>query len=395
MNPLTQSKNATILPILIALTFGCFGLSPQAQAVCQEGCGAGNFNTFLGEDALINNTTGTYNTAVGFNALYSNTDGPLNTATGSYALFSNTTGNGNTATGWAALFRNTTGNWNTAIGVGALISNTTGGANTADGYQALSSNTTGNWNTANGVNALFYNTTGTSNTADGFDALINNTTGGSNIALGYLAGENLTTGNNNIDIGNLGVAGESNTIRVGTVGTQTATFIAGIRETPLAQGVAMAVGITADGQLGVKASSARFKEAIKPMEKASEAIFSLKPVTFRYKKELDPKATPQFGLVAEEVAKVDPDLVARDAAGKPFTVRYEEVNAMLLNEFLKEHRKVEEQAATIAKVQATNSEQQKEIEALRSALEAQAAQIQKVSDQLNTQAPPPRVVADN
>jgi len=413
MNPPTQSKNATILPILIALTFGCFGLSPQAQAVCQEGCGAGNFNTFLGEDALINNTTGTYNTAVGFNALYSNTDGPLNTATGSYALFSNTTGNGNTATGWAALFSNTTGAWNTAIGVGALISNTTGGANTADGYQALSSNTTGNWNTANGVNALFYNTTGTSNTADGFNALINNTTGGSNIALGYLAGENLTTGNNNIDIGNLGVAGESNTIRVGTVGTQTATFIAGIRETPLAQGVAMAIGITADGQLGVKASSARFKEAIRPMNKASETILSLRPVTFRYKKNLDPKGTPQFGLVAEEVAKVDPDLVARDEKGKPFTVRYEEINAMLLNEFLKEHRKVEEQSCQIAnqdckveKLEATVAQQQKDFqsaiaeqrranEALTATVKAQAAQIQKVSDQLTTQAPVLRVVANN
>jgi len=213
--------------------------------------------------------------------------------------------------------------------------------------------------------------------------------------LGYLAGENLTTGNNNIDIGNLGVAGESNTIRVGTVGTQTATFIAGIRETPLAQGVAMAVGITADGQLGVKASSARFKEAIKPMEKASEAIFSLKPVTFRYKKELDPKATPQFGLVAEEVAKVDPDLVARDAAGKPFTVRYEEVNAMLLNEFLKEHRKVQEQDGKQKKLEATVTQQQKEIQALTASLKAQAAQIQKVSDQLGARTPAPRVVAND
>jgi uncharacterized coiled-coil protein SlyX len=157
----------------------------------------------------------------------------------------------------------------------------------------------------------------------------------------------------------------------------------------------MAVGITADGRLGVKASSARFKEAIKPMEKASEAIFSLKPVTFRYKKELDPKATPQFGLVAEQVAKVDPDLVARDAEGKPFTVRYDEVNAMLLNEFLKEHRKVGEQAATITELQSTVAQQQKDIAALTAALKAQAEQIQKVSDQLRTQAPAPRVVAND
>ena len=162
--------------------------------------------------------------------------------------------------------------------------------------------------------------------------------------MGVVAGFNLTTGDNNIDIGNGGVAGEAGIIRIGTAGTQTATFIAGIREAPLAHGAAVAVGITADGQLGVRASSARFKEAIKPMDKASEAIFSLQPVTFRYKKELDPQALPQFGLVAEQVAKVNPDLVARDAEGKPFTVRYEEVNAMLLNEFLKEHRKVKSRA---------------------------------------------------
>src|SRR6185312_5449152 len=137
----------------------------------------------------------------------------------------------------------------------------------------------------------------------GFQALLSNKTGRNNIALGYQAGHNLTTGNYNIDIGNDGVAGESAIIGIG--GTQTATFIAGIREAALAHGVAVGVGITTDGQLGVRASSARFKEAIKPMNKASEAIFSLKPVVFRYKKELDPKATPQFGLVAEEVAKVD------------------------------------------------------------------------------------------
>ena len=199
---------------------------------------------------------------------------------------------------------------------------------------------------------------------------------------------------------------ESNTIRIGTTGTQTATFIAGIRETPIAKGVALAVGITADGQLGVRASSARFKEAIKPMDKASEAIFSLQPVTFRYKKALDPQALPQFGLVAEQVAKVDPDLVARDEQGKPFSVRYEEVNAMLLNEFLKEHRKVEEQTAinqrqeaAIARQEqdfhAAIAQQEKEIQALTAALKAQAAQIQKVSDQLRAQASAPRVVANN
>ena len=162
--------------------------------------------------------------------------------------------------------------------------------------------------------------------------------------MGYSAGANLTAGDNNIDIGNAGVAGEAGVIRIGTIGTQTATFIAGIRGVPIIGGTE--VGVNASGQLGVRASSARYKNAIKPMDKASEAILALKPVTFRYKHDLDPKGIPQFGLVAEDVEKVNPDLVARDDQGKPYTVRYEAVNAMLLNEFLKEH-KVQEQQATI------------------------------------------------
>jgi hypothetical protein len=347
MNPLTQSKNTTILPVLIALTLGCFGLSPQALAVCQEGC-LTNFNTALGEDALLNNF-GVWNTAIGFEALLSNTGGVINTAVGSNALSSNTTGAGNTAVGVIALDHNTTGDGNTAVGSSALYVNTTGFGNTAMGGFAL-----------------YINTVGFLNTATGKDALSNNTTGNNNIALGASAGAALTTGDDNIDIGNAGVAGEANAIRIGTAGTQTATFVAGIRETPLAQGVAIAVSITADGQLGVRTSSARFKEAIKPMDKASEAIFSLQPVTFRYKKALDPKATPQFGLVAEEVAKVYPDLVVRDEAGKPFTVRYDEVNAMLLNEFLKEHRKGEQQDATISELRSVVAKQQEQITALAS-----------------------------
>jgi len=257
---------------------------------------------------------------------------------------------------------------------------------------ALESNTTGSSNTATGALTLDSNATGSNNTANGFFALLSNTTGSNNIALGYSAGQNLTTGSNNIDIGNGGVAEEAGIIRIGTIGTQTATFIAGIRETLLPRGVAVAVGITADGQLGVRASSARFKEAIKPMDKASEAIFSLQPVTFRYKKALDPTALPQFGLVAEQVAKVDPDLVARDAEGKPFTVRYDEVNAMLLNEFLKEHRKVEALEATVAAQQKGFESQ---IAILTATLKAQAAQIQKVSDQLRAGTPAPRLVAND
>ena len=299
----------------------------------------------------------------------------------------------NTATGALALDQNTTGYSNTAIGSSALLLNTTGTVNTATGASALSRNTTGSENTAMGYLTLNDNSTGLSNTATGFHALSNNTTGNNNIALGANAGVGLTTGDDNIDIGNEGFAGESNTVRIGTEGTHTATYIAGISEAPLVHGAAVAVGITPDGQLGVRVSSVRFKELVKPMEKASEAIFSLQPVTFRYKK--DPAAVPQFGLVAEEVAKVNPDLVARDAEGKPFTVRYDEVNAMLLNEFLKEHRKVEEQSGNQQKLEATVAQQQKEIQALTATLKAQTAQIQKVSDQLRTQTLAPRVVANN
>jgi len=364
--------------------------------------GYANGNTALGQDALFNlSIGGVQNTALGFEALWSETNGDNNTATGYKSLHSNTTGSANTATGVWALTANTTGSANTATGIWALTSNTTGENNTATGLQALYSNTSGTYNTATGSAALFENDTGNNNTAEGFFALISNTTGSNNTAQGYFAlssnmtgngnislgassGTNLTTGDNNIDIGNAGVAGESGIIRIGTAGTQTATFIAGIRETPLAQGVAIAVGITADGQLGVRASSARFKEGIKPMDKTSEAIFSLQPVTFRYKKAFDPQALPQFGLVAEQVAeqvaKVSPDLVARDAEGKPFTVRYDEVNAMLLNEFLKEHHTVQELKEEIADLTAT--------------LKAQAVQIQKLSDQLRSQAPAPRVVAN-
>jgi hypothetical protein len=244
------------------------------------------------------------------------------------------------------------------------------------------------------------NTTGNSNTAIGDSALFLNTTGNSNIALGVGAGANLTTGDNNIDIGNSGRRGESNTIRIGKREIQKQTFIGGISGATVAEGVG--VIIDANGQLGTIVSSERFKDAVRPMDKASEAILSLKPVTFRYKTALDPKGIPQFGLVAEQVEKVNPDLVARDDQGKPYTVRYEAVNAMLLNEFLKEHRKVQEQSGQIAKqdykvqtLETTVTNQQTQIELLATALKAQTAQIQKVSDQLKTQAVASRVVADN
>jgi hypothetical protein len=218
--------------------------------------------------------------------------------------------------------------------------------------------------------------------------------------LGTSAGLNLTTGNNNIDIGNTGVAAESAKIRIGTKGTQVATFIAGISGKTVAGGVG--VIIDANGHLGTVVSSARFKDAIKPMDKASEAILALQPVTFRYKRELDPEGIPQFGLVAEQVEKVNPDLVARDEEGKPYTVRYEAVNAMLLNEFLKEHRKVEEQGrkeqeleATIAQLKSTVAQQQEGMEVFTATLKEQASQIQKVSAQLELSKPAPRTVVNN
>jgi hypothetical protein len=376
--------------LAIALALACLTLSLTVQAAPDGDLGNGN--TAEGNGAL-NLTTGSANTAMGFQSLYNNTTGAYNTATGFSALSSNTTGRYNTATGLAALFSNTTGNENMANGNYALFSNSSGSNNTANGFAALGSNTSASNNTANGFKALFQNTTGNNN-----------------IALGYLGGFNLTTGSNNIDIGNNGVAGEANTIRIGTVGTQNATFVAGISGTAVAGN---SVVVNSNGQLGTTGSSERFKEEIKPMDQASEAILALRPVTFRYKHEIDPEGITQFGLVAEEVQKVDPDLVARDGQGKVYTVRYEAVNAMLLNEFLKEHRKVQEQEETITELrsivgkqqtaivqqqkhlQSTAAQRQQEIQALAARLKAQEAQIQKVGDQLEMSKPGPQVVDNN
>jgi hypothetical protein len=338
----------------------------------------GNFNTADGDFALQGNTTGGDNTANGFEALASNTTGDQNTASGSGALFNNTTGSVNTANGAGTLNANTTGRGNTATGAFALEVNSTGSNNTATGAAALNGNTTGNSNTASGANALESNTTGFDNTASGAQALRFNT-GSSNIALGTNAGINLTTGSNNIDIGNLGSAGESNTIRIGTKGTQKNTHIAGIYGAVVAGGVGVIVD--SHGQLGTILSSARYKEAIKPMDKASEAILQLEPVSFRYKEEIDPNGIPQFGLVAEQVEKVNPDLVVRDDQGKVNTVRYEAVNAMLLNEFLKEHRTVQDL--------------KKELAALTATVKEQAALIRKVSHRFEVSNAAPQLVADN
>ncbi|HEY4270767.1 MAG TPA: tail fiber domain-containing protein [Candidatus Udaeobacter sp.] len=370
--------------LLIPLVLACFALLPQARAVCQEGCDTINANTFLGDEALLNhsgvsntavgssalknNLNAGWNTAVGVEALLSNTIGHDNTAVGVGALEFNTVGTGNTATGSDALFGNTSASGNTATGSGALTFNRTGSGNVADGAGALNANTRGANNTATGYQALKSNTTANRNTASGFSALSGNTTGANNIGLGYEAGKNLTTGNNNIHIGNVGVAGESNTIRVGTTGTQTNAYIAGISGATVPTGIAVIVG--ADGHLGTITSSARYKEAIKPMDTASEAILALKPVTFRYKKDLDPDGIAQFGLVAEDVEKINPDLVARGDQGKPYSVRYEAVNAMLLNEFLKEHQTVQELKKQVAELTAGLQKVSAQLELSRPALQA-------------------------
>ena len=278
------------------------------------------------------------------------------------------------------------GKGNTVEGTGALQSLTTGAWNTAMGFQAMSATTTGSSSAAVGFRALQHNN-GDYNTAVGSQALLNDTTGEGNIGIGGNAGVNITAGDDNIDIGNAGSVGDDGKIRIGRPGVQTGAFISGIYGVPVPNG--LTVVIDAAGHLGTAGiSSARFKDEIKPMDKASEAILALKPVTFHYKKEIDPKTTAQFGLVAEEVEKVNPALVARDAEGKVCSVRYEAVNAMLLNEFLKEHGKVE-------KLEATAAQQQKEIKVLSAALKEQASQIQKVSAQLEASKPAPQIVINN
>jgi Chaperone of endosialidase len=389
--------------VLIALALACFALSATAHAQrlspAPDG-GYRNQNTAEGKDALFSLTTGADNTAIGFNALHSLTTGSEATATGSLALFNDTTGF-NTAYGFKALYSNTdgfanvaigrnamrdhtTGDHNTATGGAALIFNTDGTGNTATGRAAMGFGATGSQNTATGWQALF-NNTGDNNTSNGAFALYSNTTGGGNIALGFNAGTNLTTGDNNIDIGNEGVADEANTIRIGASGDQTRTFIAGISGTAV---TGVAVRVSSSGQLGTAPSSKRFKDEIKPMDKASEAILALKPVSFRYKHKVDPEGTPQFGLIAEEVAKVNPDLVARDTHGEIYTVRYEAVNAMLLNEFLKEHRKVQEQETTIAQLK-------NGMERLATHLKEQDSKIEKVSAQIEASKPAPQMVSNN
>ena len=318
----------------------CIGLLTRAQAVVPPPDGSyPNFTTAEGQKALFSLTTGAANTAVGWYSLFSDTAGSFNTAVGAGTLVLNT-GDENTAIGTAALLFETTGGGNTAVGAGALLNNTDGGANTADGGHALVENTSGVANTAIGSYALYLNTTGSHN-----------------IALGVSTGGGVTTADNVIVIGTDG-EDVSNSCYIGNIfGVTSASG------TP--------VYINSVGKVATTTSSRRFKERIKPMERTSEALFGLQPVTFNYKKEIDPAATSQFGLVAEDVEKVSPDLVVRDKEGKPYSVRYDQVNAMLLNEFLKEHREVQE---------------------LKKEVAALTAGLQKVNAELEASKPAPQVV---
>ena len=352
MNLLTHFKQI-ILPLLITIAFGSFGLLPQAQAA-KVGC------------------LPDFTTAIGCNTLTSLNGGVGNSAFGWFSLFGNVTGSYNTAIGAGALDLNTADS-NTAIGAAALLLNTGGTQNTASGTDALAFNDSGSADSATGYFALYNNTTGSNNTAMGSQALINNSTGSDNTAIGQNAGTSVVAAANVTCIGS-NVAGldVSNTTWIGSVfGVTTQS------------GTTAPVVVSDGGQLGTVVSSERFKKDIASMDKASEAILSFRPVTFHYK--TDSKDTPQFGLIAEEVSKVNPALVLPDKEGKPYTVRYDAVNAMLLNEFLKEHKRVEEQQSKIEEQQAAISRQQKQIEAL-------TAGLQKVSAQLEVSKSAPQTV---
>src|SRR6266511_3235918 len=421
----TDAMKTTIraIQIVFALLYIVWSAKTQAVLPPPDG-GYPNFNTAEGDKALFSLTTGVANTAVGWFSLFTNTDGSFNTgvgagtllfnvgtqsthegventAIGTAALLFNTTGSLNTAVGSAALLNNnglfntaigsralsgnTAGSGNTAIGTEALVRNTTGEVNTAIGTETLVLNSTGSNNTGIGGGALSFNETGFLNTAIGYQALGMNTGGAANTALGSRAGINLTIGDDNICIANDGVAGDAGVIRIGR-NFITATYIAGISGQTASGGAA--VFVNSDGKLGTSTSSARFKDEIKPMGKASEALFALKPVTFCYKKEIDSRGIPQFGLVAEDVEAVNPDLVVRDKDGKVNTVRYEQVNAMLLNKFLKEHRRVEELKSAMA-------QQRKETEALVARLNEQEVRIQKVSVQVRMHKPDSEMLVTN
>jgi uncharacterized coiled-coil protein SlyX len=376
----TKIANLIRSLLLTPLLLACFGLAPMAQAVGPDTDGTiPGSNNGEGIGVLVSRTTGVWNTGTGFEALNHLTAGNQNTATGLRALTNDTNGGFNTAVGALSLFSNTSGFFNSATGAYSLAHNTDANYNTANGYGALYYNTEGQYNTATGFGALYRNVSGGGNTANGYGTLAANTTGSNNTALGIFSGSGVTTANGVIAIGSSG-ANVSNSC-----------FIGNIFGTTVSGGTA--VFINSFGQLGTVSSSRRFKNDIKPMDNASEAILALKPVTFHYKR--DTKDTTQFGLIAEDVAELSPDLVVRDEKGEIYTVRYDAVNAMLLNEFLKEHRTVQELKSTVAKQEARIAQQQKGMEVVTARLDEQQAQIQKVSAQLELSKPVPQMVADD
>ena len=382
MNPLIQLKITP--PLLITLALLCFALLPRAQAVVPAPDGGyPNFTTAEGTRALFSLTTGSGNTAVGWYSLFSAGEANFNTSVGAgaLALTSGAGSDSNTAIGTAAMLLNTTGTQNTAVGTTALLNNTEGDSNVAVGSKALNKNTEGGNNNAIGFLALFSNTTGSGNNAVGEVALFSNVTGNDNTAIGDSAGGNIT-GSNNVCIGSgvEGVAGENNTTRIGNIYATVQPVVGTDPDV---------VSVNSTGRLGRgNVSSRRYKHDIKPMDNASEAILALKPVTFRYNQEYDATQTLAYGLIAEDVAQVYPDLVGRNHQGQPESVRYEQINALLLNEFLKAHRRMEEQGREMQEQNAIIARLQNQIEAL-------SAGLQKVSAQLETSKPAPQVAENN
>ncbi|MBI3796749.1 MAG: tail fiber domain-containing protein [Deltaproteobacteria bacterium] len=328
-------------------------------------------NTAFGAEALTSNTAGTNNSALGTFALQGNTEGGDNTGIGAFALHSNTKGSSNTGIGQSALFSNTVGTSNSALGAFALQSNTQGTGNTAFGTFTLNSST-GNNNTGIGSDVLLNNTTGHSNTALGAGALHNITTSSNNIALGSEAGVALTSGNKNIYLGHRGRASESKTMRLGS--GQTRTFISGIEGTPLSGSMVL---IDSKGQLGVPVSSARYKQAIHGMGERSRGVLKLRPVTFRYKQ--DASARRQYGLIAEEVVKVYPELVTRGADGQVESVQYHELIPMLLNELQYQQQQLTTQSQQVAELRAQNAR-------LQEALVQQSAALAERLERLEAEA---------
>jgi hypothetical protein len=353
--PTDLNENTAIGEGTLAINTGVANTATGAEALAANT--TGQQNTANGAAALQSNTTGSLNTAIGYLALIANTTGSQNTAVGRATMGSNTTGMQNTANGVAALFDNTSGGNNTASGAGALFSNTTGGNNTASGLEALASNTTGDNNTASGLLALRANTTGGNNTAGGYYALQNNTTGSANIALGYLAGTDAPVGNSDsIYIGSPGTGSDTaGSISIGTAATETTgtiqigsaqaggTYIAGIFGANSSSGVE--VYVNSSGQLGTALSSGRFKEQITDMGDSSSKLLQLRPVNFFYKPEYDDGSHMlQYGLIAEEVAKVYPEMVAYSNDGRVLTVKYQLLAPMLLNELQKQTEQIRQQA---------------------------------------------------